>query len=133
MPAIALRKVEYSTVLAENYWQNDLSASAHDQPTAAPTRPDGDDFDGLLREWMATRGHTSSAGKMARNAAYQRIIALGDSAVPLILAELRKRPDHWFLALNAITGANPVPPESRTVQEMANAWLTWGAAHGYIK
>ncbi len=73
------------------------------------------------------------AARMANNPAYQRIIALGMAAVPLILAELRQRPDHWFVALHTITGANPVPPESRTVQEMANAWLAWGIAEGYIE
>ncbi|HKI35851.1 MAG TPA: hypothetical protein VKA46_28605 [Gemmataceae bacterium] len=110
----------------------DRAVEVFNQLPAMTRRPDQDDFDALVREWRATRGHTSSAAKMAKNAAYQRIIAMGNAAVPLILAELRKQPDHWFLAINAITGANPVPPGSRTVNEMVDAWLTWGAANGYI-
>jgi len=102
------------------------------QAPAATRRPDRDEFDALVREWKATRGHTSSAAKMAKNPAYQRIIAMGNVVVPLILAELGKQPDHWFLALNAITGANPVPPGCRTINEMADAWLTWGAANDSI-
>ncbi len=115
MPAVALPPREYS-----------IGYAARTSPMALA-------FDKLVREWKATRGHTSSAARMANNPAYQRIIALGMAAVPLILAELRQRPDHWFVALHTITGANPVPPESRTVQEMANAWLAWGLAEGYIE
>jgi hypothetical protein len=106
---------------------------ALDQPRAASRRPNDEDFNALVKAWRATRGHTSSAAKMAKNAAYQRIISMGAAAVPLILAELRKQPDHWFLALSAITGVNPVPPDSRTVKEMANAWLAWGEANSYIE
>jgi AF2212-like protein len=100
-------------------------------PPAGP--PDGDAFQALVREWKATRGHTSSAARMAKNPAYQKIIGLGEAAVPLILAELRKEPDHWFVALHTITGADPVPPESRgKVAEMAAAWLAWGKERRYI-
>ena len=91
-------------------------------------------FQELVREWKAARGHTSSVTRMAKIAAYQRIIAMGKVAVPLILAELRRKPDHYFLALNAITEADPIPPTSRgKINEMANAWLQWGADRGYIK
>jgi hypothetical protein len=49
-----------------------------------------------------------------------------------ILAELEARPDHWFWALNAITGSDPVPQADRGIMEkMAKAWLAWGAEHGY--
>jgi hypothetical protein len=63
--------------------------------------------------------------------AYQRIIGLGTAAVPLILAELEKDLDQWFWALKAITGEDPVPPESRgKMREMADAWLNWGRKKG---
>ena len=44
---------------------------------------------------------------------YQRIIGLGSAVVPLLLRELERQPDHWFWALKAITGADPVPAASR--------------------
>jgi hypothetical protein len=70
---------------------------------------------------------------MAAHPAYQEIISMGRPAVPLLLAELRRRPDHWFLALSAITGANPVPSESAgKLAEMAEAWIRWGEAQGYL-
>jgi hypothetical protein len=48
-------------------------------------------------------------------------------AVPLILDGLRREPDHWFWALEAITDENPVPAEAAgKVREMAKAWIDWG-------
>jgi hypothetical protein len=111
-----------------------VSATKPEDVPGLARPPGGDGFDALVKEWRATRGHTSSAAKMAKNPAYQRIIGMGEAAVPLILAELRKRPDHWFQALSAITGASPVPAASRgKIDEMAEAWLEWGKAKGYIK
>jgi len=64
--------------------------------------------------------------------AYQQIIGIGDAVVPLILQELKCAPDHWFWALNAITGVDPVPESGRGVMnEMVKAWLDWGTEHGY--
>jgi hypothetical protein len=39
-------------------------------------------------------------------------IGMGWSAVPLILEEMRREPDQWFWALEAITEENPVPAEA---------------------
>jgi hypothetical protein len=60
---------------------------------------------------------------------YQRIIGMGGRVVPLILREMENEgddPDHWFWALEMITGADPVPVEAYgdTVQ-MAQAWHSW--------
>ena len=52
---------------------------------------------------------------------------MGPAAVPLILSELRREPDHWFVALKRITGDDPVPDEVRgNIEQMAEAWLRWG-------
>ena len=57
---------------------------------------------------------------------------MGEPAVPWLLQRLAERPDHWFVALNAITGARPVPSESRgRIKEMTQAWLNWGRQQGY--
>jgi hypothetical protein len=64
---------------------------------------------------------------------YQRIIGMGWPAVPLILEELSREPDQWFLALEAITEENPVNPEDAgKVCVMARAWLEWGRRSGLI-
>jgi hypothetical protein len=57
---------------------------------------------------------------------------MGERALPLLLAELKREPDDWFWALHAISGADPVPPASRgRLHEMAEAWVRWGAEKEY--
>ena len=69
---------------------------------------------------------------MAAHPAYQEIISLGPDVVPLLLRELAREPDHWFTALKAITGTNPVDPADRgCIDKMAGAWLTWAKEAGY--
>ena len=64
--------------------------------------------------------------------AYQQIVGMGRSAVPFILKELANGPGHWFWALRAISGEDPVSPKDRgDVLKMTNAWLVWGARNGY--
>ena len=89
-------------------------------------------FQHLAAEWKAERGSTSSITHLAMHPAYQRIIGLGPAAVPLLLRELDHAPDHWFWALKAITGADPVPDGDRgRIRAMADAWLEWGRENGY--
>jgi len=97
--------------------------------------PDGDavekQFLALVQEWKSGRGHTSSINKMVMHPAYRQIVAMGKQAVPFLLRELEREPDHWFWALKEITGANPVPPENRMkVAEMAKHWIRWGKEQG---
>ena len=88
------------------------------------------EFHVLVEAWRTERGATSSITKMATCPSYQRIIAMGEKAVPLMLREMEMEgdePDQWFWALAAITGADPVPDEARgDMVAMAKAWLDWG-------
>jgi hypothetical protein len=90
-------------------------------------------FHELANEWRRERGPTSSVEGMAMQPAYQKIIGLGQPAVALILDELKRSPDHWFWALRAITGDNPVPEDHwGNVNLMAKDWLSWGREHHLI-
>src|SRR5216117_3328493 len=90
-------------------------------------------FHELADTWRRETGHVSSVEQLAMHPAYQRIIGLGQPAIPLILNELRTRPNHWFWALRAITGDDPVPPEhAGSLKLMAQDWLNWGTKRGYI-
>ena len=64
---------------------------------------------------------------MTAHPAYQGIIGMGAPVVPLLLALLRDTPDHWFAALAAISGVDPVPEHERgDVTAMSATWLRWG-------
>ena len=90
-------------------------------------------FEALASRWQEETGALSSITQKAMHPAYQEIIGLGSDALPLILHELELEPGHWFWALRAITGENPVVPEQQgRMREMAAAWLEWGRDRGYV-
>lgn len=90
------------------------------------------EFNSLVEEWRDQTRMLSLVTQKSMNPAYQRIIGMGQPIVPLIFRDLEQKPDHWFWALRAITGDNPVKPEQRgRMKEMAQAWIQWGKEHGY--
>ena len=90
-------------------------------------------FQTLAAQWKAGTALVSSTKAMVAHPAYQAIIALGPPVVPLLLRDLEREPVHWFEALKAITGEDPVPPEAwGKVPAMAAAWLAWGRQRGLI-
>ena len=89
-------------------------------------------FRTLVQQWRQDTAHVSNIGKKALHPAYQEIIGMGERAVPLLLAELKREPDDWFWALHSITGAEPVPAANRgDLRAMADAWVQWGSEKGY--
>ncbi len=88
-------------------------------------------FAALANNWKVGRGVTSSSREMARHPAYEAIVGLGPAVVPFILRELEREPDHWFIALRTLTGADPVAPGHRgDIRRMAADWIAWGRVNG---
>ncbi len=91
-------------------------------------------FHELVRAWKEKSGILSLTTQMAVIPEYQRIIGMGPAVLPLLLEELRRKPDWWFWALRAITGENPAPPEAAgKLKEITAAWIAWGQQHGLIQ
>jgi hypothetical protein len=89
-------------------------------------------FQRLAAEWEKAVAHHSSSRIRYEHPAYQAIIHLGPPVVPLLLRDLESTGRHWFAALKAITGADPVPAGAAgKIAEMTAAWLRWGAEHRY--
>jgi len=89
-------------------------------------------FAALAAQWRAETAWTSAVSQMVMHPAYQEIIGMGRDVIPYLLRELERQPEHWFWALRAITGADPVRPEQRgQVAAMAQSWRQWGQEHGY--
>src|SRR5260221_5914955 len=85
------------------------------------------EFSEHAAKWAAETAHISSIEKAAMHPSYQCILAMGERVVPLILRELRGKPNHWFWALRFITNENPVKPQDAgNVRKMVDAWLEWG-------
>lgn|SRR5208283_1704682 len=92
-------------------------------------------FASLSRQWREDAKFASSVSAVAMHPAYQEIIGMGERVLPFIFRELASEPDnpgHWFWALRAITGTDPVAEEQKGVlRGMAAAWLNWATQHGY--
>lgn len=91
-------------------------------------------FEQMTSQWKRDTAFSSSALEMADHPAYRAVVAVGGSAIPLILRDLeRNGPHHWFLALQELTGQNPVSPaEQGHMRRMAEAWITWGYERGFL-
>jgi hypothetical protein len=80
----------------------------------------------LVKEWKRDTVFCSDSTEICMHPAYQRIIGLGAVALPFIFEELQTEPGHWFWALQAITGEDPVAPEyAGKVDVMAEIWMAW--------
>ncbi len=86
----------------------------------------------LAEQWREDTLMLSSVTKRAMHPAYQRIIGMGPAVIPLILRELEESPDHWFWALNALTGESPAK-SATNFDEARAAWLQWGRDQGHIE
>lgn len=84
-------------------------------------------FFDCLSKWKGDTEFSSSMTDIVLHPSYQRIIGLGPDVVPYILQELEANGGHWFWALQALTGEDPVPEEDRgRIRKMTDAWLDWG-------
>ena len=93
------------------------------------------EFNELAAKWRKDTMHLSSTRKSAQHPSYQRIIEMGEAAIPYMLKDFLKGDYvHWFWALAAITGENPIPNEQAgNVKAMAEAWVEWGRERGYLQ
>ena len=88
----------------------------------------------LAEDWRRSTRLLSSIHAMVANPAYLEIVGMGRPALPLILAELSRQPDHWFPALVAISGENPVQDaDAGNVRRMTASWLEWGRSRGLVR
>src|SRR5438128_11863782 len=67
------------------------------------------EFCTLAEKWRRETRFLSLTDQMAAHPDYQRIIAMGPDALPLILRELEEHQDHGFAALAAIPGEDAPP------------------------
>jgi hypothetical protein len=89
-------------------------------------------FTRLAEQWEDETWPFSFVERKIMHPAYQRIMAMGQAALPFILGRLRDHgPDHWFWALQMITGENPANGQD-TMDGATEAWLAWGRERGYL-
>ncbi len=110
--------------LASNVFSDVPAGAGSDDLTAK--------FRAYVEVWRRETRHLSSLTRIVAHPAYRAIVDMGKSVLPLLLGELRDRPDHWLVALNKISGEDPAKPGSNFT-EAIEAWLEWGRKRGYLK
>lgn len=90
-------------------------------------------FERLANHWLVETQHCSDISEIISHPSYQQIIGMGPFAISPILNRLEHEGAHWFAALKAITGIDPVPEDDAgRVQKMRMHWLNWGKTNGYL-
>lgn len=143
--AIGTYKKTYATGITD--WSGSSSRYTVSEPAASisvwiDTSPtSSSDTEALLRarfqelasQWKRDTAHQSMLTSKVGHPAYQGIMRMGDSAIPLILEELERAPDHWFWALHFLTGQQPLPDDfGGTITDAANLWVVWGRQQGLL-
>ena len=92
-----------------------------------------DRFTELVADWRRGTGGLSSPRAIVSHPAYQQIIEMGNSAIPMIFQELQENGGWWYPALRALTGVNPIPEAAKGKPPLnREAWLEWGRRNGYL-
>ena len=89
-------------------------------------------FHRLAEEWKSETAPLSSIRLKKEHPAYRRLVAIGEPAIPLILADLVRKPSHLFWVLRDITNVNPADPSvAQDFPDVIQSWIEWGRAQGY--
>ena len=123
------------SLTTQNYWIDwslwPFRASA--TPTQIRTSLDEirDDYFSIFHrsvtKWRSETIYLSLVDEKLLHPAFQNLVALGDDAIDLILKEIETRPDLLYLALQIITGEDPVPASMKgDVRSAVDMWIEWG-------
>ena len=91
------------------------------------------EFCRLTAQWKEETMGDSIGLQVLAHPAHLRIIGMGARALPWILRDLADEGGHWYAALQAITGENPVSEEDAGRRPRMRAlWLELGRQRGWI-
>ncbi len=83
-------------------------------------------FDFYNSIWQSETIFSSSISEITNNSAYRSIIGLGQEVLPFIIDDLKNNDSHWFYALEALTGQNPIKENHKgVVPLMKKDWIEW--------
>jgi hypothetical protein len=88
-------------------------------------------FATYVKQWREESEHLSSIKVMTALPSYRQIVKMGQPVIPLLLMELKERPNFWFTALREITGETEVG-KGRSFKEAVADWLKWGHDNHYL-
>ena len=93
-------------------------------------------FNKLKETFESNEKATSSQNKLAAldSIAFNRILDAGEQAIPFVLKAYRLNPAlYWSLALNMITGEDPIGDEGcKSLESTREEWFKWAEEKKYL-
>lgn len=89
-------------------------------------------FRRLFDVWEGETCFYSFPHQIYRHRAYRQIVNLGEPAIPYMLGEVRRGHRGIVAALRSVSGESPVAASVPTTDGIADAWMAWGTAKGYV-
>ncbi len=90
-------------------------------------------FEVYYKQWKAETVFESNGREILENTHYQKIINMGEVAVPLILEKYIQANDHWSYALRNITGISlNEATHSGNLEAIRTDWIEWGIKNKWI-
>jgi hypothetical protein len=87
----------------------------------------------LKEKWEVETLFVSSATDIINNGSYLAIISLGQEALSFIIKDFAKKDNHWFYALEVMTGKNPISEEHiGNIKLMKDDWINWAKENDII-
>jgi hypothetical protein len=82
-------------------------------------------FNRLYTQWREREKFNSFIGASS-DTGYEEMVQLGPAVVPYMIDRLKREAAHLFVALNRITGVDPVKKEhAGNTKKMAEDWIQW--------
>jgi len=80
-------------------------------------------FEEYLAQWKKNTMFYSFSNQIIQDPYFQKIIAMGENAVPLIIAEIKNRPSTLVWALNIIYDTKISDKPGITIEEACKLWV----------
>jgi len=113
----------------EHFRESQPPPSAAGPPVAASVVAE---FDALASQWEGACRFLSSTTRRTSHPSFRRIVSMGDSVIPLLLARL-EQPGDWDIALGEIVGQEAIPAEGRVNRaSTTRMWREWARENGWL-
>ena len=80
-------------------------------------------FKEYLVRWKRNTMFYSFSNQIVQDPDFQKIVAIGENAVPFIIAEIKKRPSTLVWALNMIYNMKISDKPDTTIEEACKLWI----------
>jgi hypothetical protein len=80
-------------------------------------------FEKYLVQWKKNTQFYSISNQIVQDVYFQKIISMGESAVPLILNEIKNKPSTLVWALNIIYQKKITDKQNATIEEACKLWV----------